>query len=161
MIRDARPEDASQIRDFWNDEIRDTHITFNSVEKTTDEIAKLIIDRQGEGFCFLVSETHGQIEGFATYSQFRPGIGYRHTGEHTVIISPTARHCGIGQALIAAVEKHAKAADFHVMIAGISAENPAAVTFHKTLGYEMVATLPEVGRKFDQWIDLLLLQKRL
>jgi phosphinothricin acetyltransferase len=45
------------------------------------------------------------------------------------------------------------------MFAGCSAENASAVQFHAHLGFQEVATLPEVGFKFGGWHDLVLMQK--
>jgi phosphinothricin acetyltransferase len=47
------------------------------------------------------------------------------------------------------------------MFAGCSAENSGAVAFHARMGFQEVATLPEVGFKFGRWIDLVLMQKLL
>ena len=81
MIRTATVKDAEQIAAFWNSEIRETLITFNSVEKSPSDIASMIVAKSEEGFGFLVAEELGQILGFATYGQFRGGIGYQHTAE--------------------------------------------------------------------------------
>ena len=161
MIRTATVKDAEQIAAFWNSEIRETLITFNSVEKSPSDIASMIVAKSEEGFGFLVAEELGQILGFATYGQFRGGIGYRHTAEHTIVLAPQSRGQGIGSQLMLEIEDHARNAGFHSMWAGVSAGNPSGVTFHQKVGYEVVAILPEVGRKFDQWLDLILLQKRL
>ena len=160
MIRDATQSDAAAIVAIWNPIIRDSLATFNSAEKDEGEVATLISDRQTAGYAFLVAD-EGSIQGFATYAQFRGGVGYAHTMEHTVILSPEARGRGLGRALMFAVEDHARAAGAHSLFAGVSAENTGAVGFHEALGYEAVATLPEVGRKFDRWPDLVLMQKRL
>ena len=45
------------------------------------------------------------------------------------------------------------------MIAGVDAANTASIRFHETLGFQQVALLKEVGRKFDRWLDLVLLQR--
>ena len=49
----------------------------------------------------------------------------------------------------------------HALMAGISAENESGILFHERLGFRQVGHLPEVGRKFDRWIDLVLRQKLL
>jgi len=159
MIRDATAGDAGAILAFWNPLIRDTGVTFNAVEKTEADIAAMIAERRTLGHCFLVAEQAGQVIGFATYAQFRGGVGYAQTMEHSVILAERARGQGIGRALMLAVESHAKAAGAHVMIAGVSSANPAAIGFHRALGYAETAVLREVGRKFDQWYDLHLMQK--
>ncbi|HBS38565.1 MAG TPA: GNAT family N-acetyltransferase, partial [Rhodobacteraceae bacterium] len=35
----------------------------------------------------------------------------------------------------------------------------SGVQFHQKIGFQFVARLPEVGFKFDRWLDLILLQK--
>ena len=77
------------------------------------------------------------------------------------MLAPDARGRGVGRSLMAAIEQHARDMGFHTMWAGVSAGNPDGVVFHERVGYEKVAVLPEVGRKFDQWLDLVLMQKRL
>jgi phosphinothricin acetyltransferase len=42
----------------------------------------------------------------------------------------------------------------HSVIGGIALPNPASVALHEKLGFEKVAHFKEVGRKFDQWIDV-------
>ncbi|MEL6957597.1 MAG: N-acetyltransferase family protein [Pseudomonadota bacterium] len=156
-IRPAKTEDAAAISAFWTPQILNTVVTFNSIPKTPEDVAAMIADRP----CFLVFEEDGCVQGFVTYDQFRGGIGYAHTMEHTIILAPEAAGKGAGRALMAAACDHAKAAGVHSLWAGISGENTAGVVFHEKIGFEHVAVLPEVGRKFDRWFDLVLMQKRL
>lgn len=157
MIRPARQGDVQAIVDLWAPHVLDSVATFNSIPKTAVEVTQMIADRP----CFLVAEIDGQLAGFASYDQFRGGIGYRRTMEHTIIVDPAAAGRGAGRALMQAVMDHARAADVHSLWAGVSAENAAGVAFHATLGFEQVAVLPQVGRKFGRWMDLVLMQKRL
>ena len=157
IIRPAAADDAAQIADFWAPLVAESVATFNSIPKTHDDVAEMIATRP----CFLVAEDDGRVLGFVTYDQFRGGIGYRHTMEHTIIVDPAHNGRGAGRALMQAAIEHARAADVHALWAGVSAENVAGVAFHTSLGFQEVTVLEQVGRKFDRWMDLVLMQKRL
>ena len=155
-IRQAITSDASAIAAIWNTEIRDGVTTFNSVEKAVAEIADLISARPN---AFLIAESEGQIIGFATFSQFRSGVGYAHSMEHTVYLDPEARGRGAGRALLGALEDLARAQGVHALVAGIGGENTTGIAFHASLGYVETGRMPQVGRKFGRWMDLVLMQK--
>ena len=159
VIRSATPGDATAICGFWNPMIRDTAVTFNPVEKSAEEVAAMITARQDDGHGFLVAEVAGTILGFATYSQFRDGAGYATCMEHTVILAPVGQGRGIGRALMAAVEDHARHGGAHQMIAGISGENPEGQAFHAACGYAQIARITEAGFKFGRNMDLVVMRK--
>ena len=129
LIRDAKTIDAEFIAEIWNLAIRDSVATFNSVEKSSGEIVKLLEEKQRQTHPFLVCVGRG-VEGFATYGQFRSGIGYSRTMEHTIHFAPQARGQGRGTALMAELERRAAENGVHSMIAGISGENLDAIRFH-------------------------------
>jgi len=155
MIRPAVKDDFPQIAKIWNQIIRDTAATFTNAEK---EVAELV-QANAAGCPFFVAEQDGKVVGFATYFPFRSGPGYARTKEHTIQLAPDARGKGFGRGLMEAVEDHARDAGVHTIWAGISSENPDGKAFHAALGYEEIAVLPEVGRKFGRWMDLILMRK--
>ncbi len=155
MIRPAVKDDFPQIAKIWNQIIRDTAATFTNAEK---EVAELV-QANAAGRPFFVAEQDGKVVGFATYFPFRSGPGYARTKEHTIQLAPDARGKGFGRGLMEAVEDHARDAGVHTIWAGISSENPDGKAFHAALGYEEIAVLPEVGRKFGRWMDLILMRK--
>ncbi len=160
-IRPAQTTDIAALLAIWNPIIRDTAVTFNSVEKTAADLQQMIADKAAAGHGFLVAEHAGALAGFASYGQFRGGIGYAHTMEHTIVLGPNARGLGLGRALMLAIENHARSAGAHSIFAGVSAENPEGRAFHAAMGYAEVATLRQVGYKFGRWMDLHLMQKLL
>ncbi|HEY1126439.1 MAG TPA: GNAT family N-acetyltransferase, partial [Actinomycetota bacterium] len=66
-----------------------------------------------------------------------------------------------GTALVQELLQRATALGKHVMVAGIDAANTGSIRLHERLGFTQVGLLREVGRKFDRWLDLVFLQKRL
>ena len=46
-----------------------------------------------------------------------------------------------------------RADGMHVALAVIALPNPASEALHRACGFEQVGVLPEVGYKFDRWID--------
>ena len=158
-IRSVIPEDAKAIAALWNPMIRDSAVTFTSRQKTISGLAQQIKDcnREGKGF-FLAEDIQG-VMGFCTYFQFRGGPGYSRTMEHSIILGERARGRGLGRQLMQTLMSHARAAGVHTLWAGVSGENPSGIAFHKSLGFSQVALLPQVGYKFDRWMDLVLLQK--
>ena len=158
LIRPATVVDAAAIAALWNPYIRDTAVTFNAVEKSADDVARMIDERQGLGHATFVALADGLL-GFASYAQFRAGVGYATAMEHSILLAPEAQGRGAGRALIAAICDHAAAAGAHQMIAGVSGENPSGIAFHAALGFAEVARIPQAGRKFGRFIDLVLMQK--
>ena len=159
-LRDAITGDAAQIADIWNPIIAETTVTFTTQLKTEAALQQEIMACHAAGHVFVVAEKAGQVLGFARYAPFRAGPGYARTMEHTVFVAQNARGSGIGRQLLEGIEERARASGVHALIGGVSAENQAAVLFHRTMGYSCVGTLPEVGFKFGRFIDLIFLQKR-
>ncbi len=156
ITRQARAEDAQAIADIWSVIIRDTLITFTTVEKTPAQVAQDIAAR---GLAFRVGEQAGQVMGFATYGPFRSGPGYAHTCEHSVQLAPEARGQGLGRLLMEELMQVARENSQHVMVAGISGAAPASIAFHAALGFVETARMPQVGCKSGQWLDLVMMQR--
>ena len=156
ILRTATLADIPAILAIWNPLIRDTAVTFTTEEKTPETLAAEITAR---GEAFLVAEIAGRIAGFASFGPFRAGPGYRHTAEHTVILANHARGRGIGRALMTRLQEVARDRNIHALIGAVSGENADALAFHEALGFARVGLLPEAGRKFGRWMDLVLLLK--
>jgi phosphinothricin acetyltransferase len=103
----------------------------------------------------------GDVIGFGSFGDFRAWPGYRTTVEHSVHVRADRRGRGTGTALLAALIERAAALGKHAMIAGVDADNAASLRLHERLGFTVVGRLPEVARKFDRWLDLVLLERRL
>jgi L-amino acid N-acyltransferase YncA len=158
-IRHATPEDASAIAAIWNPWIADTAVTFSKVERSPEAVRGLMAQRAERGWPWLVAtDDAGGLTGFATYAQFRPGAGYAHTMEHTIILSQDGGGKGVGRALIQALVAEARAKGVHVLVGCVSGENAEAIAFHARLGFREAGRITQAGRKFDRWMDLALFE---
>ena len=156
-IRPALPKDAIQICEIWNAIIRDTLITFTTNEKTAVEIEHAL----NKQHLYFVAVEGSKVLGFTTYGPFRAGPGYAQTMELSLNLATTARGKGVGTQLLQMLEQTAQNRGVTALIAGVSGANPSAIRFHEKNNYTRVATLPQVGQKFGQRLDLVLLQKLL
>jgi Sortase and related acyltransferases len=159
-LRVARADDAPALRAIMAPVIAESTASFSSVERDEAGWVAMIGDRLARGRAFYVAEIRGEVVGYATYDQFRPGNnGYRFTMEHSVYLSDAAQGFGLGRTLMLMVEQHAREAGHHSMIGVIDADNAASIAFHKALGYVEAGRIPQAGFKFDRWLDVLFLQK--
>jgi phosphinothricin acetyltransferase len=106
------------------------------------------------GLPWLVLCEGGQLLGYAYASQWRARIGYRHAVETSVYLDPGACGRGLGTRLYLALLGGLRAAGYRTVIGGIALPNPGSVALHEKLGFEPVARFREVGRKFNEWVDV-------
>lgn len=158
-IRDATDADLPGIADIWNPIIRDSVATFTTAEKSIGDLRAWLTERHVANHPVIVAQDEDGIVGFAVYFQFRGGPGYAHTMELSIHLAERARGRGLGRLLMVELERIARARGVHSLWGGCSGENPGAVVFHERCGFNSVATLPQVGRKFERWFDLVLVQK--
>lgn len=156
-LRHATPDDAAGIAAIWNPIIRGTVITFWPTDRSEAEIAGIIRDRQAAGHAYLVAEDAGAVAGFATYSQFRGGLGYARSMEHTIHVAPSARGKGLGRQLMAAVQDHARDCGHRLMIGAVTGSNTRSIEFHRRMGYGEWGRIPAAGWKFGEYHDLVLM----
>jgi phosphinothricin acetyltransferase len=157
QIRPALARDAAGVAEIYNQIIRDTTITFASVEKSNPELVAAF----EEADAYLVAEKGGRIVGFASFAAFRKGPGYAGVKEHSICLHTSMRGTGLGTILLHTLENAARAQGVIHMVAGVSGENDAGLRFHAAQGYKNVGHLPDIGQKFGRSIDLVLMQKKL
>ncbi|MBP2199996.1 GNAT family N-acetyltransferase [Pantoea cypripedii] len=161
-IRTANEGDAAMIADIYNDAVLNTTAIWNEKSVDLPNRMKWIRDRQDAGFPVLVAvDEDGKVLGYASYGDWRPWDGYRHTVEHSVYVHKEARGKGAGVALMVELIQLATEQGKHVMVAGIESGNEASIALHKKLGFTEAGRMSEVGAKFGRWLDLTFLQLRL
>ena len=159
IIRDAEDDDLEAIRRIYNAAVAETTAIWNEILVDLDDRRRWAATRRALGYPVLVAEIGGEIAGYGSFGDFRAFDGYRHTCEHSVYVGERFRRRGVARALVVELERRAAALGKHAMIAGIEAGNVASIALHTDLGFVEVGRLPQVGRKFDRWLDLVFMEK--
>ncbi len=114
------------------------------------------------GLPYLAAELDGRILGYAYANPFRPRAAYRSTVEDSIYVAPAAVGGGIGQALLNALIERCTALGVRQMLAVIGdSQNAASIGAHRACGFAYVGVLTSVGRKFDRWVDVVIMQRAL
>lgn len=160
-IEDAGEADLAAIAAIYNEVLATSTAIFSHLPTTLDERREWWGARRRQAYPVLVARDESGVAGFASFGDFRPWPGYRFTVEHTVHVRADARGRGAGTALLSALLARATALGKHVMIGGVDASNAASIRFHERLGFVTAGQLHEVGYKFERWLDLVFLQRRI
>jgi phosphinothricin acetyltransferase len=158
-IRSACDADCSGILAIYNHAVRHTNAIWNDAPADEENRRHWLRTKTDAGLPVLVAVESGPLLGYASYGPFRPFDGYRLTVEHSVYVAEDSRRRGIAVALLRALEDVARTRGMHVMLGAISADNEASLRLHAGLGFVETARMPEVGRKFGRYLDLVFMQK--
>lgn len=161
-IDDATDADLPAVVAIYNEVIRTSTAIYREEPATLAERQAWNDTRKTNGYPLLVARTDDTpVTGFATFGDFRAWPGYRFTVEHSVHVAESHRGQGIGSALMRVLIERGAALGKHVMVAGIDADNAGSIRMHERLGFERTGHLKQVGWKFDRWLDLVFMQRRL
>ena len=158
-IHDAGEADLPGILAIYNDAVLNTPAIWNETLVDLANRRAWLAERNAAGFPVLVAREAGdEVLGYASYGTWRSIEGFRHSVEHSVYVHADQRGQGLGPALLQALIERARAAGLHVMVAAIESQNTASIRLHQRLGFVTTGQMPQVGRKFERWLDLTFMQ---
>lgn len=159
ILQDASIADLPSILAIYNDAVQHTTAIWNETLVDLANRQAWLAERQAAGFPVLVArDDAGNVVGYASYGTWRSIEGFRHTVEHSVYMRSDQRGQGIGPLLMQALIARAQQAGLHVMVAAIESGNSTSIRLHERLGFVTSGYMPQVGRKFDRWLDLTFMQ---
>jgi L-amino acid N-acyltransferase YncA len=152
VIRAATVHDLPAIKGIYDHEVLTGIATFDTEPQPLEKWAALLASTE-PGTHVLVAEIDGSVVGYAYSTTYRPRLAYARTRETSVYLAPEAVGRGLGRAAYDVLLARLRADGMHVALAVIALPNPASEALHRAFGFERVGVLPEVGNKFDRWID--------
>ncbi len=159
-LRLATVADADGTRAIYNLEVTTSTVTFDLVPRSLEDQQAWLANRSG-AHAVVVAEDDGVVVGFGSLSPYRDRPAYSTTVEDSVYVTRDRQGQGVGTALLLELVRVATAHGFHSMMARIVGGHEASIALHRSAGFEVVGTEREVGRKFNRWLDVVLMQKLL
>jgi L-amino acid N-acyltransferase YncA len=165
-VRVAELDDAEAIRSIYNLEVETSTVTFDLVPRTLAEQRAWLAARSGAHTVLVATDggtggRGGTVIGFASLSPWKERPAYSTSVEDSVYIHRDHQGRGVGRLLLANLMEAARASGFHAVFARIVGGHDASIALHAGQGFEVVGTEREVGRKFGQWLDVVIMERLL
>lgn len=157
-IRPATCEDATRLLEIYAPYVKDTFITFEYDVPTLEDFTNRIRTISAR-YPYLVAVVNGQIEGYAYASAFKSRAAYDWSVETSIYVDMNFHGEGIGSRLYEQLEGLLQKQNICNLCACISWPNPGSVSFHERLGYKQVAHFHKSGYKFNNWYDMVWMEK--
>jgi phosphinothricin acetyltransferase len=161
-LRGASADDAPAVAEIYREHVAHGTASFELQPPDTAEMRTRMTTLLADGFPWIVAENAGEVVGYAYAGPYRPRRAYRYTVEDSVYLKPGAQRRGIGRALLAELIGACAARGHRQMIAVIGdSANTASIVLHARAGFVEAGRLACVGRKFDRWLDIVIMQRSL
>lgn len=162
LIRTSQPEDIPAISAIYAHHVLHGTGTFELEPPSQQEMASRRSEVLAKGLPYLVAVDGKQVLGFAYCNWFKPRPAYRFSAEDSVYVAPDAQGLGLGRALLTELAAQAEKAGVRKLIAVIGdSANTGSIAVHRSVGFSHVGVLKSCGWKFDQWRDVVMMDKAL
>jgi phosphinothricin acetyltransferase len=160
IVRPATDADQPAILEITNEQIVNGTATFDLEARSLAQQREWAAQFT-DPYVLLVAEDAGEVVAWGCLHPFGRKPGYRFTAENSVYVRADRRRQGLGRIVLGALVEAARANGFHTILARIAGENPSSVALHAELGFVEIGHEREVGYKFERWLDVVVMQRRL
>ncbi len=157
IIRPAIESDAAAIARIYNHYILTSTATFDTAEKSPEDRVEWLRART-DAHPVFVAESGSEVIGWAALSPYRERPAWRHTCEVAVYLDHGTVGKGLGGRLLDRVIEAAREVGHHVLLSQIVGGNFASIKMTERAGFQRVGTIRECGRKFDRWLDVVIME---
>ena len=154
-VRTADTSDLPRIAAIYDEQVRTAISTFD-LEPLGLDYWEARLASTAPGDHLLVALADSDVVGYAYSSSYRPRPAYARTREVSVYLDDSARGQGLGRQLYDELLRRLRTDGIHQVLAVIALPNDASEALHRACGFSRVGVLPEVGSKFNRWIDTAL-----
>ena len=145
QIREATAADWPHIHPFWATIVAAGETYAFPEHLSADEAAGWWMENP-PGRTVVAVDDDGRVLGSAKMGPNRPGRG-DHVATASLMVDPAYAGCGVGRALGTHVLGWARSAGYHgIQFNAVVATNEVAVHLWRSLGFTVLATVPEAFR---------------
>ena len=153
----ATKQDLNRIVEIYNWAIENTSATFDTDRKTTQSQLGWF-ESHDEKHPVIVARENGRVLAWGSISPWSDRCAYSGTGEISFYVDPDFHRKGIGFNILKRLIEIGKEKNFRTLVSRIAGKSEASVHLHKKLGFSNIGTMKNVGKKFDEIIDVHLMQ---
>ena len=157
-IRRADRGDAAAIARIYNEGIRGRGATFETRERSVDDVAAWFDDAR---FPILVAVEHGTVVGWAAASGYRARACYAGIAEYSIYVATTHHGRGVGRRLMPAFLDALEAAGFWKVLSRLFPENTASRALCRRFGFREVGVYERHGQLDGAWKDVVIVERLL
>ncbi len=162
IVRDALPADMADVQRIYAHHVLYSTATFEEEPPNIDEMQSRRANVLASGMPYLVAVLGTEIVGYCYASQYRPRIAYRYTIENSIYLDPRHSGRGYGKSLLSVLIERCEQGPWRQMIAVIAGtNNQGSIGLHRSMGFAHAGTQVATGFKFNQWIDVVFMQRAL
>lgn len=162
LIRPSTDDDLSAITAIYTASVRTGTASFEIDPPDQAEMARRRADGLAKAMPWLVAQGPTGVLGYAYASPFRPRPAYRFCLEDSIYLSQQARGHGIGKLLLAELIARCEALGARQMVAVIGdSANLASIGVHAAMGFQHAGCIVSAGWKFERWLDVVFMQRKL
>ena len=162
QLRAANTDDVAAIQVIYAYHVRHGLSSFETEPPHYNEMRQRFASVVDAGFPYLVAVDSGEVLGYAYANHFRTRPAYRYAVEDSIYVRADATGKRIGTLLLNALIERCAASGLRQMLAVIGdSGNTASIAVHRRCGFEHVGTMRSIGRKFDRWVDVVVMQRAL
>ena len=157
-VRPATRDDAGAITRIYNEGIRGRGATFETRERSTDDIARWFDDAR---YPILVADEAGAVVGWAAGSSYRARDCYAGIAEYSIYVATSHHGRGVGNVLMPHFLDALEAKGFWKVLSRLFPENAASRALCARHGFREVGVYERHATLDGVWRDVLIVERLL
>ncbi|MBM0275171.1 GNAT family N-acetyltransferase [Micromonospora tarensis] len=155
-VRPLRDDDAERVLAIYQAGLDAGNASFETTAPTwaAFDAAKLPEHR------FVAVDGTDTVVGWIAVATTSGRAVYAGVIEHSVYVDSAAQGRGVARLLLDTLIASTDAAGIWTIQSGVFPDNAASLTLHARAGFRVIGVRERVGRHYDRWRDVVLLERR-